>query len=146
MRETTTRTDWALRAEKPDASGGRNASNDAPRHRSSFCNIGIARRPWLLDNPFVLTVARLVCYGSRLSPSPGICARPSVLDDQTIRTIFGGFCHELYFTRIVLYLSLVIGLHAQTYTPSLPPPPPAPARPSPNINQAIQPPRDAPSI
>jgi LPS-assembly protein len=49
--------------------------------------------------------------------------------------------------RIVLCLSSVIGLDAQTYTPSLPPPPPAPVQPSPNLNQAIQPPRsDVPSI
>ena len=49
--------------------------------------------------------------------------------------------------RIVLFLSLVIGLDAQSYTPALPSPPAAPVQPSPNPNQALQPPRpDAPPL
>jgi LPS-assembly protein len=133
-------------AVRQDAAAGRSARNDAPERRWSPDNIGIARRPWLFSNSLVLTDARLVCYGSPLSSGPNfaVCA---VLGDKTIRTIFGGFCHELYFVRIVLFLSLVIGLDAQTYTPSLPPPAPAAVQPSPNINQAIQAPRtDVPSI
>ena len=133
-------------AVRQDAAAGRSARNDAPERRWSPDNIGIARRPWLFGNSLVLTDARLVCYGSPLSSGPNfaVCA---VLGDKTIRTIFGGFCHELYFVRIVLFLSLVIGLDAQTYTPSLPPPAPAAVQPSPNINQAIQAPRtDVPSI
>jgi LPS-assembly protein len=142
MRKKTTGIDREQGAGRPNAGGGRSESNDAPPHRSSLGNIGIARRPRLLDDPFFLTVTRLVCYGSRLSSRPRVRPNPPVLDAQPIRTIFGRFCHELYFPRAVLFFSLVIGLEAQTYTPSLPPPPPAPVQPSPILNQAIQAPRD----
>lgn len=94
----------------------------------------------------MLTVTRLVCYGSRLNSE---LLRPgsTVLDRNPIGIIFCGFCHELYFSRIILFLSLVIRLGAQTYTPALPPPPPGPIQPSPNPNQAILVPRpDAPSL
>jgi LPS-assembly protein len=123
-----------------NANGGRSGCIDAPRHRSSPGNSGIARRSCLFDDSLVLTVTRLLSYGSRLS-SRSCLDRPPVLEDQPIRTTFGGLCHELYSARIILFFVLVIGLDAQSYSPSLPPAPPAPVQPSPNINQAIQAPR-----
>src|SRR5271156_964044 len=108
-----TRKDPGRLAADQNASAGRSESNDAlPRHLS-LGNIGTARPAWLWGNSRVLTVTRLLCYGSRLSSPLLTTARTStaiapgrtkVLSDQPIGTIFGGFCHALYCVRFVLYL------------------------------------------
>lgn len=86
-----------------------------------------------------LTTAHTLCYGARLIFPLGLKHR-SVLNHFSLRTIFGRFCHELYFVLLAVYLSLPVNLAAQTFTPALPAPP-APVKPSPNVNQRVAPPR-----
>src|SRR5579863_5513752 len=115
MRTTIRRTDGEPLVAMTDSAVGRSACNGAPRHRSCTGNTGIAPRRWPLGNSFVLTVARRVCYGSRLSSWPAL-APSTKQNDKPIPNIFGWFCHELSLARVILYLSPVISLHAQTYS------------------------------
>lgn len=123
-------------AGRPDADDGRNACSDAPLHHLRTGSNGISLRSCAL----VLTIDNRLWYRSRLKlrQEPG---GTEVLDHLLLPTIFRTICHELCFWRALVYLSLVIRLGAQSYTPALPPAPPVPVRPSPNPNQAVQLPR-----
>lgn len=127
------------------ADDGRSGCNDAPPHRCPPDNTGIALQP--SRNLSLLTAVPPVCYRARLSSRSELHGT-SVLARPFLGNTIGGFCHELYWLRLIFFLLLMMRLQGQTYTPALPPPPPPSpiAQPSPNLNQPILLPRpEAPS-
>ena len=84
-----------------------------------------------------LTVARLLCYGARLSLSFRSKATLST-GASFFPNIFGTVCHELSSVRVVLLLLFSLNLGAQIFSPPLPSPGEGTPQPSPNVNVKLK--------